>query len=60
MYMQATQLYKQKKLRVVGMGFKTVAVSTGWHRWREEGPHAEVRISACTSLSSGHDWSLHC
>lgn len=32
MYIQATQLYKQTKLKVVGMGFKTMAVSKGQHR----------------------------
>lgn len=39
-YIEATQLYKQTKLRVVGMGFKTMFVSKGQHRCQEEGlPH---------------------
>lgn len=36
MYIEATQSYKQTKLRVVGMGLKTMVVSKG-HRGQEEG-----------------------
>ena len=37
MYIEATQLYKQTKLRVVGMGFKTMVVSKGQPRCQEKG-----------------------
>lgn len=37
MYIEATQSYKQTKLRVVGMGLKTMVVSKGRPRGQEGG-----------------------